>query len=71
MSKAIIIGATSGVGRSLVKVLAENSYTIGLAGRKGELLESLQKEIKIETRIRKMDVSKPEEAVKLLDELIR
>ncbi|MBI5360505.1 MAG: SDR family NAD(P)-dependent oxidoreductase [Planctomycetes bacterium] len=71
MSKAIIIGPTSGIGRALAKVLAENGYSLGLAGRRVELLESLQKEIKTETHIRKIDVSKPEEAVKLLDELIR
>lgn len=70
MQKAIIIGATSGIGRALAKVLAENNYILGLAGRRVELLESLQKEIKAETHIKNMDVSRPEEAMKLLDELI-
>lgn len=70
MQKAIIIGATSGIGRALAKVLAENNYILGLAGRRVELLESLRKEIKVETHIKNMDVSRPEEAMKLLDELI-
>lgn len=71
MPKALIIGATSGIGRALAKVLAENGYVLGLAGRRTELLESLQKEIKTETHIRQIDVSIPAQATKLLDELIR
>jgi len=30
MKKAIVIGATSGIGRDLAKVLSENNYIVGL-----------------------------------------
>lgn len=42
--KAIVIGATSGIGRELVKVLAQNGYQVTATGRRIELLQSLQSE---------------------------
>jgi len=43
--KAIIIGATSGMGRATAKLIAANGYDVGLVGRRMNLLESLEKEI--------------------------
>ena len=43
MKKAIIIGASSGIGKGLAKLLAENDYKVGITGRKTELLEELKK----------------------------
>jgi len=40
----IVIGATSGIGRDLVKILAKNGYTVMATGRRSELLQSLQAE---------------------------
>lgn len=40
MKKAIVIGATSGIGRHLAEILLENGYKIGITGRRKELLES-------------------------------
>lgn len=34
----IVIGATSGIGRDLVKILAKNGYTVMATGRRSELL---------------------------------
>ena len=42
MKKAIIIGATSGIGKGLAKLLADNNYKISLTGRRVELLNVLQ-----------------------------
>jgi short-subunit dehydrogenase len=44
MKKAIIIGATSGIGKGLAKLLADNNYKIGLTGRRVELLNELKNE---------------------------
>jgi short-subunit dehydrogenase len=44
MKKAIVIGATSGIGRELAMLLSENNYQVGITGRRTELLESLKKE---------------------------
>lgn len=43
MKKAIIIGATSGIGKELAIILAENGYLVGITGRRNELLEDLKK----------------------------
>lgn len=45
MPKVIIIGATSGIGRGLAKVFYEEGYSIGITGRRVELLESLKEEL--------------------------
>ncbi len=44
MNKAIIIGATSGIGKGLAKLLVDNNYNIGITGRRTELLEKLKLE---------------------------
>ncbi len=71
MKKAIVIGATSGIGRAIAKVLSENDYEVGVTGRRIELLESLQKELSGKSYIRKMDVTQIDEAMKLLQELFQ
>ena len=42
MKKAIIIGASSGIGKGLAKILAANNYVVGISGRRTELLEELK-----------------------------
>lgn len=71
MRKAVIIGASSGIGRELAKLLAKEDYTLGLAARRLSLLHELSKELGGDIFIKRMDVSKPEQAVDLLGELIR
>jgi short-subunit dehydrogenase len=34
MKKAIVVGATSGIDREVAKVLAQNGYIVGMAGRR-------------------------------------
>ena len=70
MKKAIIIGATSGIGRELAKILSLNNYVVGMAGRRTELLSNLQREIS-GSYIKRIDVTKSEEAITLLEELIQ
>jgi short-subunit dehydrogenase len=41
MKKAIVIGATSGIGKELAKLLVNNGYKVGITGRKTELLNDL------------------------------
>ncbi len=71
MKRAIIIGASSGIGRELAKVLSQDGYSVGITGRRVELLTSLQQELSAPSFIRRMDVSQTSEAVQLLEELIR
>jgi len=68
--KAIIIGASSGIGKELAKVLSNHGFIVGLTGRRIDLLIELQSEIKNNSFIKQMDISKPSKAMNLLDELI-
>ncbi len=65
MKKAIIIGATSGIGRELAMILSLNNYVVGMAGRRTELLSNLQREIS-GSYIKRIDVTKSEKAITLL-----
>ncbi len=70
MKKAIVIGATSGIGKELAKILSQNNYVVGLAGRRTELLSELQKAIPNKTYIKPIDVTQTKESMSLLEELI-
>ena len=69
MQKAIIIGASSGIGRELARVLHQNDYVVGLSGRRIELLSELQREIP-SIYIKRIDVTKTKEAIETLEEFI-
>lgn len=43
MKKAIVIGASSGIGKALAHVLAHEGYQVGITGRRQNLLEEIQK----------------------------
>jgi uncharacterized protein len=68
--RAIIIGASSGMGREVAKLLSNDGYDVGLVGRRLPLLESLQKEVFGRSYIKQIDVSDSDEARELLVELI-
>ncbi|MDY3319883.1 SDR family NAD(P)-dependent oxidoreductase [Riemerella anatipestifer] len=42
MKKAIIIGATSGIGKGFAAKLADNNFKVGITGRRTELLNELK-----------------------------
>lgn len=70
MRKAIIIGATSGIGREVARLLAQEGWQIGIAGRREELLLSLQAEFpagQVQTAV--LDITSPD-AVTHLQALI-
>lgn len=74
--KAIVVGATSGMGRQVAKLIAKD-YDIGLVGRRVDLLESLEKEItsqpdfKGKTYLKQIDITKTDLARQQLTQLIR
>lgn len=70
MKTAIIIGATSGIGREVARKLAAEGWRVGAAGRRGERLEELQAECGAESVVYEvMDITKPS-AVDALDRLL-
>ena len=44
MNKAIVVGATSGIGRELADILVKNNYKVGITGRRMHLLEEIKSE---------------------------
>jgi len=70
MSKAIIIGSSTGIGRALSKVLAQNGYQLGLAGRNVVGMRELQEELPGRTFLKHLDLRSVEEARRSLSELI-
>lgn len=63
--KALITGASSGIGRDIAKKLSEKGYDLILVARDLEKLEKVKNEIKTNVEIVSMDVSKVENCEKL------
>ena len=70
MRKAIIIGASSGIGMQLAKIMASVDFEIGLTGRRIELLEKLASELPCKVHTKYMDIADTQEAMKALSDLI-
>lgn len=69
MKKAIIIGATSGIGKGLAKLLVDNNYKVGIAGRRTELLNELKNDNSNSYYIKSFDIIDTKIAVEKLQEL--
>ena len=69
MKKAIIIGATSGLGKGLAKLLAANNYKVGIMGRRTELLDELRQENPNSFFIKTFDITDINTATRKLEEL--
>lgn len=69
MKKAIIIGATSGIGKGLAKVLVNNNYKVGVTGRRNELLNDLKTENPDTYFVKSFDVTDTKISVQKLEEL--
>jgi len=68
--KAIIIGATSGIGRELAKQMSDYGYIVGITGRRSELLVSLEEELSHKCFKLTMDLTDISESVKGLHTLL-
>ncbi len=70
MKKAIIIGATSGIGKGLARQLVENNYKVGITGRRENLLKELKSENPDSYVIKDFDITDTEVIPGKLEELI-
>ena len=70
MKKAIIIGASSGIGKSLAKLLADNDYKVGITGRRTKLLNELKETNSNSFFIKTFDVTDTKASIEKLEELI-
>jgi len=66
MKRAVVIGASSGIGRELALVLSRHGYAVCATGRRLDLLESLQSALPPDSMVRKMDVSDTSAAIEML-----
>lgn len=69
MKKAIIVGATSGIGRCLAKLMVDNGYLVGITGRRTQLLEEIKAEKPESYRIKTLDTTVTSTIARLLEEL--
>ena len=66
--KALVTGASSGIGRDIAKVLSNKGYDLVIVARRVELLEELKSELKTNVEIVNLDISKRENCEKLFEE---
>lgn len=63
--KIIIIGATSGIGREVAKLCIAQGWQVGIAGRRAEELEALQKEAPQQVSTEVIDITKEDATARL------
>lgn len=70
MKRAIVIGATSGIGKGIATILVENNYKVGITGRRTELLNELKAEYPNSYYIQTLDITNTKLIVEKLEILI-
>jgi short-subunit dehydrogenase len=69
MQKAVVIGATSGIGRAVALALSVRGYAVGVTGRRSRLLNDLLAELPATADSAEMDVTQLDEARRAFDAL--
>ena len=65
--RALITGASSGIGRDIAKELARRGYDIIVVARKKEKLEELKNEVNASVEVIPMDISVKENCIELFN----
>jgi short-subunit dehydrogenase len=66
---AIVVGASSGIGREVARILYREGYGLGLCARRIDLLRDLQNEL-VGSFVRRLDLSQTDEAINLINDLM-
>ncbi len=69
MKRIIIVGATSGIGREVALLFAQKGWTVGIAGRRKDRLEEVQRLFPDQIQMEEIDITRPD-APSLLNRLI-
>ncbi len=67
MKRAIVIGASSGIGKEVARLLLADDWHLGVAARRTELLEELRSEYPELVTVAEIDVTSEDAPRKLLD----
>ncbi len=67
--RALVTGASSGIGRDMARVLAEQKIDLILVARRKERLEKLKEELHVNVEILCFDLSQQKEVFSLFDKL--
>jgi len=70
IKNAIVIGASSGIGRELAKMFSKSGISVGVAARRLSLLNELQATLDGVAVVKAMDISRPEAALAILSDMI-
>jgi short-subunit dehydrogenase len=70
MKRAIVIGASSGIGKELAIILSRNGFAVGLMARRIDLLEELRSSLPNPAFSRQADISDHAQAMAVLGDLI-
>ncbi|WP_027183142.1 SDR family NAD(P)-dependent oxidoreductase [Desulfovibrio inopinatus] len=69
--RAVIIGASSGIGEALARRLSHAGWQLGLAARRVDKLKQIVHELGQGHVVRQLDVTHPHEAMTTMDDIIR
>jgi short-subunit dehydrogenase len=67
--KALVTGASGGIGYEIAKYLAQKGYDLVVVARSREGLEKLKKEVKTQVNVICMDLAQTDNCMKLYEEL--
>ncbi|TAL39336.1 MAG: SDR family NAD(P)-dependent oxidoreductase [Spirochaetes bacterium] len=67
--RAIVIGASSGIGRELAMRLSRDGWVVGLAARRRTMLEDIQRELPLSSFVQVMDIARDDEVEDAFNDL--
>ena len=67
--KALITGASSGIGRDMAKYLSKLGYDLVIVARNKEALEKIKNEVNTNTQVISLDLSQKENCYKLYEQI--
>ena len=70
MKNAIVFGATSGIGKSITRILIKEGYKVAITGRRLEKLEELKKEFPDQILVKQNDIQQIEDVEKVFNEIV-
>jgi short-subunit dehydrogenase len=70
MKNAIVFGATSGIGKSVTRILIKEGYKVAITGRRLEKLQELKKEFPEHILVKQNDIQQIEAVEKVFNEIV-